>query len=277
MLGFLSLLSLTAGAPTAESQSLSLNPAGYFDIYGSPAPVNDLETREEFVSCYDREKRIPKWVVEHMTTESVDKDDSDRSKAYFKEDTAIPSQFRARLKDYYRSGYDRGHHAAAADNSFSQDAMDESFYLTNMAPQVGVGFNREYWAYFEAFARNLTKTYSSIRVVTGSLFLPTKDSDGKWQVTYEVIGNPPTVAVPTHFYKIIIGESSSSPSDDGVAVGAFILPNENISSDTDLMTFFVSVEDVENHAGVNFLPNFTSTRRDLCKEVECRVETFDWD
>jgi endonuclease G len=30
----------------------------------------------------------------------------------------------------------------AADAKISQKAMDETFYLTNIAPQVGDGFNR---------------------------------------------------------------------------------------------------------------------------------------
>jgi DNA/RNA endonuclease G (NUC1) len=50
--------------------------------------------------------------------------------------------FRALLKDYIRSGFDRGHQAPAADATFTQEAMDETFLLTNMAPQVGIGFNR---------------------------------------------------------------------------------------------------------------------------------------
>lgn len=33
----------------------------------------------------------------------------DRSNSTFKEDTDLPEMFRARLEDYFRSGYDRGH------------------------------------------------------------------------------------------------------------------------------------------------------------------------
>ena len=42
----------------------------------------------------------------------------------------------------FRSGYDRGHMVPAADAKISQQAMDETFYLSNIAPQVGDGFNR---------------------------------------------------------------------------------------------------------------------------------------
>jgi len=42
----------------------------------------------------------------------------------------------------FRSGYDRGHMVPAADAKISQNAMDETFFLSNVAPQVGDGFNR---------------------------------------------------------------------------------------------------------------------------------------
>ena len=35
--------------------------------------------------------------------------------------------------------------------------MDETFFLTNIAPQVGDGFNRHYWAYLEDWCRRLVR------------------------------------------------------------------------------------------------------------------------
>lgn len=48
----------------------------------------------------------------------------------------------------------------------SQVAMDETFYLTNIAPQVGEGFNRHYWAYLEDFCRRLTGNFEDVYVFT---------------------------------------------------------------------------------------------------------------
>lgn len=254
----------------------AVDPAGYFRLYGYPIPIHDVATRQEFVSCYDRALRNPTWVIEHLTSRSRDAEGGDRSRSHFKEDTSIPDQFRARLANYFRSGYDRGHQAPAADARFSQKAMDETFYLTNMAPQVGDGFNRDYWAHFERFCRNLTRKYSSVRIVTGPLYLPKKDPvDGKWRVSYEVIGNPPNIAVPTHFYKIIVGENPILPSlpRKGVAVGAFVLPNDRISNDTPLKSFEVPLNAIERAAGVEFLPKLPSSgRRALCNEIDCSIE-----
>lgn len=54
----------------------------------------------------------------------------------------------------------------------SQQAMNESFLMTNISPQVGVGFNRGYWARVEGFVRHLAGQHDSVYVVTGPLFLP---------------------------------------------------------------------------------------------------------
>lgn len=160
--------------------------------------------------------------------------------------------------------------APAADAKFSQEAMDETFYLTNMAPQVGSGFNRDYWAHFEDFCRRLTTRYPSVRIITGPLYLPRLHSDNKWRVSYEVVGNPPNIAVPTHFYKIIVAEDGKTGGR--VAVGAFVLPNAVISNNTRLTEFEVSLEVVERASGLEFLRMLPEGRRkELCKEVECSL------
>ena len=44
-----------------------------------------------------------------LTPPSGSSDSGDRSKSTFVEDESLPAQFRAKLQDYFRSGYDRGH------------------------------------------------------------------------------------------------------------------------------------------------------------------------
>lgn len=48
----------------------------------------------------------------------------------------IPERFRSKLLDYNRSGYDRGHMAPALNHKGSQQEMDDTFFLTNISPQV---------------------------------------------------------------------------------------------------------------------------------------------
>jgi endonuclease G len=246
-----------------------VDPSGIFQ-YGFPGPVNDLRPAPSLTSAFDRRTRNPHWVAEHITPESLANNHADRKHSVFVEDVTIPAMFRAKLKDYFRSGYDRGHQVPAADAKWSQDAMDATFALSNMCPQVGDGFNRDYWAHFEDFCRRLTKSYPSVRVVTGPLYLPKKEADGKWRVSYEVIGSPPNVAVPTHFYKVIFAEDGRTGGN--VALGAFVLPNAVIASSKPLTDFEVPVEVVERASGLEFATKLEPARRKrLCQEVNCSV------
>ncbi|KAM7202345.1 hypothetical protein V8F20_004512 [Naviculisporaceae sp. PSN 640] len=259
--------STPAAAPGADSP---VNPAGLFE-YGFPGPVADVAARQALISSFDRRLRNPHWVVEHITPESLAIRDGDRKNSQFLEDAAVPEKFRAKLKDYFRSGYDRGHQVPAADAKWNQTAMDETFYLTNMCPQVGEGFNRDYWAHFEDFCRRLTQTYPSVRIVTGPLYLPKRDpTDNKWYVKYEMIGNPPNVAVPTHFYKVIFAEDGTVGGK--VALGAFVLPNAPIPNEKPLTDFEVPVEAVERASGLEFATKLPVQRRKrLCAEATCSL------
>lgn len=247
-----------------------VDPNGIFQ-YGFPGPVADLRSAPSLTSSFDRARRNPHWVAEHITPASLLLQKGDRRHSYFGEDHSIPEKYRAKLTDYARSGYDRGHQVPAADAKWSQEAMDATFALSNMCPQVGDGFNRDYWAHVEDFVRRLTSFYPSVRVVTGPLYLPKRDAiDGKWKVNYEVIGHPPNVAVPTHFYKVIFAEDGKAGGK--VSLGAFVLPNDVISNDKPLKDFEVPVEAVERASGLEFAGLLEPSRRKrLCEEVACSI------
>ena len=63
------------------------------------------------------------------------------------------------------------------------------------------------------------------------------------------------MAVPTHFYKIILGESPSGSGSEGsttppmTSVAAFVMPNAAIEPDLPLTTFAVPLEALESVSG----------------------------
>lgn len=119
-------------APQAFPQPLKVqaqapvDPNGVFQ-YGFPGPIADLRPAASLTSSYDRRTRNPYWVAEHITPTSLAMSNGDRKHSVFSEDLGIPEKFRAKLKDYYRSGYDRGHQVPAADCKWSQEAMNDTF------------------------------------------------------------------------------------------------------------------------------------------------------
>jgi endonuclease G len=172
-------------------------------------PISDDLHRDAYMANYNRRDRLPNWVAEHLDIFALTAGAGvNRSKSVFKADRDIPTMFRAQLKDYISSGFDRGHQAPAADAVFTQEALDQTFLLTNMAPQIGVGFNRQCkspisgmadkdmsltdqhgfldWAYVEGFVRDLVGPYNDVWVWTGPLFLPQKGEDNKFYMKYQV-------------------------------------------------------------------------------------------
>lgn len=147
--------------------------------------------------------------------------------------------------------------------------MDETFFLSNIAPQVGEGFNRAYWARFEQFVRDLTRTYSDVYVYTGVLYLPHKEADGNYYVRYRVLGDPPNTAVPTHFYKVILAENDGGRDR---VIGAFLMKNDVIKDDVPLSSFMVPLEKVERGAGFTFFPVVNRARAGgLCAASGCQL------
>ncbi|XP_031834313.1 endonuclease G, mitochondrial [Nomia melanderi] len=226
--------------------------------YGFPG-LDNVRSFEDFVLSYDRRNRVAHWVFEHLTKDRLEYNaEISRSKCEFKPDLSIHPFFRADNSDYKRSGYDRGHLAAAGNHKLHQNHIDQTFYLSNMAPQVGRGFNRDSWNRLEKHVRSLTKIYKNVYVCTGPLYLPKKEADGKKYVRYEVIGAN-HVAVPTHFYKIVVGETD----DLKLEMEAFVMPNTPIDDNAPLTNFQVPPESIERAAGLLFFDKIS--RDKLCK------------
>ncbi|KAG8179637.1 hypothetical protein JTE90_007367 [Oedothorax gibbosus] len=214
--------------------------------FGFPG-LDTVRSRKSYVLSYDRRNRVPHWVIEHLTPQQVVRDASvSRAKSEFFEDASVHPFFRATHADYRGSGFDRGHLAAAGNHAHSQDALDDTFVLSNVAPQVGKGFNRDTWNRLEKYVRKKARQHKNTYVCTGPLYLPRFEEDGKKYVKYRVIG-PHDVAVPTHFFKAVLCEREG---DALFELETFVLPNAPIDDDVPLSAFLVPRDVVERAAGL---------------------------
>ena len=103
--------------------------------FGFPS-MSNLRSYGNYILSYDQRTRCPNWVFEHLTPESLREKHADRTSCSFEEDPSIHAYFRATDADFKGSGFDRGHMAAAANNLQSWKNLQETFYYTNVAPQV---------------------------------------------------------------------------------------------------------------------------------------------
>lgn len=89
----------------------------------------------------------------------------------------------------------------SGNNKHDQDAMNETFYLSNIVPQ-DLDNNANFWYRLEAYCRSLAKRYSDVYIVSGPLYLP-KQEDGKKIVKYEV-----SILLRSMFTICVIGRES---------------------------------------------------------------------
>ena len=228
-----------------------------------PSSHAHLKMKEGFALSYDRRLRNPNWVYEIVTKDQLDTKRVSRQTQTFRADPTTPEPFRVHPTEFAQSGYDRGHLVPARDVMYSPAAMEDSFLMTNVSPQVGPGFNRDYWARFEGFVRHLAKVYDEVHVITGPLFLPQNKNKKKRIVQYEVIG-PHSVAVPTHFFKVIFAPKQQQ-------IVGFVLPNAAIEASTRLTEFIAPIPQIESASGLELFRHTSQHRSNMCDAIACAL------
>lgn len=198
--------------------------------------------------CYDMLYSIPcrqaVWV--RYTLSQAHLKGPGQRKNNFKPDPRIPPKACADNSDYARSGYDRGHLAPAADMVRSQQCMDESFYLSNISPQLP-GCNRGVWKRLEQQMREWTTHWDSLLIYTG----PVLDK----KITYPTLGER-NLCIPEAFYKSVLGYRNGH-----LETIAFVVPHT--SSSAHLSSFVIAVDSLETLTGIDFytrLPDSTQRR-----------------
>lgn len=217
--------------------------------YGCPDTGRIIE-RSDYALSYDGRLRSARWTAELVTAVSL-RDNAERRNP-FKIDPDAPVEFRAEPKDYAGSGFDRGHLAPSANHQRTQRGNDETFYLSNMSPQLPE-FNRGVWKLLESHIRTMATSgvYSEIYVFSGPLFLPSGQ-----RVSYAVIGSN-QLPVPTHYFKSILFVASS---DKLIHIETYILPHREIAK---WEPYRVSVDELEHAAGF-----------DLWSELDDKLEAM---
>jgi endonuclease G, mitochondrial len=222
----LSVSAATVPPPAPSSPVADMESASTGDImrHGYPTFLS-IKERRGHVVAYDRRHRTAAWVCEHLSPARLRHRAARREHTEFREDESDPQLFRARLSDYRGSGFDRGHLAPAADMRHSQAAMQDTFWLSNMSPQVGKGFNRGIWNDLETHVRDAAERHDNTWVITGPLYVAHGEGKSRY-VQYQVIGDG-LVSVPTHFFKVIALEKRAGAGIS--AIEAYMLPNQETS------------------------------------------------
>jgi len=175
---------------------------------------------------YNEQLEVPNWVAYKLTQESLEIKNVKRADR-FKVDNRVKGKS-AKHSDYSHSGYTRGHMAPAGDMAFSIDAMQESFFMSNMTPQIRT-FNNGVWRELEENVRDWAYDNDELYIVSGPIFYDAP----------EYIGKGTKVAIPDAFFKAILDIEGNKQKSIG-----FILPHEKTSDH--LREFAVTIDEIEN-------------------------------
>ena len=206
-----------------------------------------------FSFVYDETCEQPRWVAYVLTKKETEGTEERSNK--FSVDPYVHSET-ATNQDYSKSGYDRGHLAPAADMKWSETAMQESFYFSNISPQLP-SFNRGIWKKLEEKIRDWAVLYDSILVVTGPILSENLNKIG-----------PNEVCVPNYFYKVII----DFKKENSKAIG-FIMPNT--SGNNPLNHYAVAIDDVEKATGIDFFFQFSDQFEEKLESQLC-IKCWNW-
>ena len=178
----------------------------------------------------------------------------------FQEDPDIPSQYQSLLTDYQSSGYNRGHICASEDRICNQDVNGQTFYLSNMQPQI-YGFNVGVWVNMENQVRkwNVSEVRDTMWVckggTIGNVYLDGKEQTG-------VIENSRiNIPVPKYFFMALVAKKNGSYK--GMAFWA----EHKENSDASLAKYMISIDELETRTGIDFFCN-------LPDQIENSVEAM---
>lgn len=211
--------------------------------------------KSQFAISFNLKTLCPNYVCWRLN-EARTKGDAKRASSFIA-DNILPAEMQVTTRDYTNSGYDRGHMCPAADNKNSNQAMLESFYMTNVCPQKH-DLNDGDWNELEELCREWARDYGNLYICCGPIF----DSDNP-----KTIGNRKDIkiAVPDRFFKVVL-MMGRTPR----AIG-FIFPNEGTRRD--LRSYAVSVDKVEKVTGIDFFPALDDETEN---KVESECKPADW-
>lgn len=157
--------------------------------------------------------------------------------------------------DYTNSGFDRGHIVPAADQKWSEDAMNDCFFMTNICPQ-NQKLNRGAWQTLEEKERLWARRDSVLMIIAGPIYTP-GDTQRIGQTG---------VRVPSAYFKVLVAPAVDQPR--GIA---FIYPNQHCPGN--MRDYSCTIDHLELLTGYDFFPSLSPQ---LEEKIEAVTSFKEW-
>ena len=244
----------TSSNKKAEQASITPLPKGVELPQLKRKRAEQVIQHEGYTVSYNSDYRIANWVAYVLTDKEARSDKAERQNKFVVDPLVKGAS--ATNEDYTRTGFDRGHLAPAGDMKWSEKAMRESFYLSNITPQRP-GLNRGIWKELEEQIRLWARENGAVLIATGPV-IPDEELSrlGKNRV-----------GVPRQFYKVLCMVVNNQLEGVG-----FLFENRDYGT-TPLRQLMVPIDSVEQVTGIDFFPALPDTEE---RRMEATVHTDLW-
>ncbi len=223
------------------------------------APDNYGNTQLNFSLEYNYASRHSRWVAFTFFDKTAESN-TGRSDAWSYDPQLI--EWTNNDTDYRGSGYDRGHIMASADRLYSRTANEQTFYYSNITPQVN-SFNAGIWLELENTLRNYWGRSNTFR---DTLYVVKGGTIREDQIT-GTIGKS-QIVVPKYNYMAVLSKKA-----DTYKSIAFWFENRKYNEPYRLNEHAVSVKELEELTGIDFFHNLPDEIENV---VEKQKRISDW-
>ena len=225
------------------------------------------KTQRNYTLLYDPEMYASYWVAYplcsgHLGSGRADAwaYDPDVTPTSTKQTNAIAGAYGVNIAttNYDNNLYARGHQIPNADRTVNTDMSDQTFYMTNITPQIQYGFNGGIWKDLEEAVRNLTSSCDTVYVVTGAAF---RKKGGSESITTIVnTRDSKTLPVPNYYWKVLLKVTWSGSEVTAASAIGFWLPHQDLKGESYSDSKYVtSVDQIETWTGFDFFANLPSS------------------
>ena len=204
-------------------------------------------------SCYEMYESIS---ASNTSRYSVTPKGSLTSDSQYPNDEFLESTYQFTVDPYWNSGFDHGHICPSADRLGSYECNRQTFFMTNMQPQVNK-FNAGIWAKMEGQIRtwNRGSFRDTLYVVKGGTI------DNENNISRYIGSGVNKIPVPKYFFMAVLCKNTQGYK----AIGFWIEHDGSISETSPLANYVVNIRDLEGKTGIDFFCN-------LPDDVEKKVE-----
>ena len=225
--------------------------------------IGDVHTRN-YSYWFDYDNLVSLWVAYPLCTWNMS-GSGKRNDAWKTFDPNIEPEDQAILWNAYQEGnngwYARGHQCASADRRVNDDAEKQTYYSTNMTPQIQNNFNSGIWSDLEDKVRTWAQSSDTLYVVTGCVLDGAKyyvwDNPSKYNAWYGTSLPKKKVTVPTGYYKAVIRYCKDVSIGHGgyMACAIFLEHKEYKDKKKADAAESMSIDDLEDKLGYDLFVN----------------------